>query len=55
MSEEDLKTMLRRFVKVYRRRSLKANEGKSKVVVLNGEEGLKCEVYVDGVRLEDVS
>ena len=38
-----------------RRRGLKVNEGKSKVVVLNGEEGLECEVYLDEVRLEHVS
>ena len=25
------------------------------VVVLNGEEELECEVYVDGIRLEHVS
>ena len=24
-------------------------------MVLNGEDGLECEVYVDGIRLEDVS
>ena len=29
--------------------------GKSKVMVLNGEEGLECEVQVDGVRLKHVS
>ena len=29
--------------------------GKSKVMVLNGEEGLECDVYVDGIRLEHVS
>ena len=38
-----------------RRIRLKFNEGKSKVMVLNGEEGLECEVYVDGIRLEHVS
>ena len=37
-----------------RRRNLKLNAGKSKVMVLNGEEGLECEVNVDGERLEDV-
>ena len=36
------------------RRGLKVIAGKSKVMVLNGEEGLKCEVHVDGVRLEYV-
>ena len=29
--------------------------GKSKAVVLNGEEGLECEVRVYGIRLEHVS
>ena len=37
------------FVEVCRRRGLKVNVGKSKVIVLNGEEGLQCEVYVDGI------
>ena len=43
------------FVEVCRRRRLKVNAGKSDVMVLNGEEGLKCEVHVDGIRLEHVS
>ena len=30
----------------------KFNAGKSKVMVLNGEEGLECEVHVDKIRLE---
>ena len=34
---------------------LKVNGGKNKVMVLNGEEGLECEVLVDGIRLEHVS
>ena len=37
-SEEDLR----------KRRSLKVNAGKSKVKVLGGEEGLRCEVCVYG-------
>ena len=41
------------FVDVCRRRSLKVNSSKSKV--LNGEEGLECKVHVDGILLEDVS
>ena len=44
-----------RFVKVCRRRGLKINGGMSKVMVLNGKEGLECEVYLDGIRLEHVS
>ena len=38
------------FAEVCRRRGLKVNAGKSKVMVLNGEEGLECEVHVDGFR-----
>ena len=44
-----------RFVEVCGRRGLKVNAGKSKVMVMNGEEGLECEVHVDGVLLEHVS
>ena len=35
-SEEDLRAMVGRFVEVCRRRGLKINAGKSKVMVLNG-------------------
>ena len=38
-----------------RRRGLKVNACKSKMMVMNGEEGLECEVHVDGIRLEHVS
>ena len=45
-----------RLVEVCRRRGLKVNAGKSKVMVLGREEGLECEVYVvDGFCLEHVS
>ena len=54
-SEEDLRAMVGRFVEVCRRRGLKVNEGKSKVTVLGGEEGLNCEVCANGIRLEHVS
>ena len=54
-SEEDLRAMLGRFVEVCRRRGLKDNAGRSKMTVLNGKEGLECEVHVDGIRLEHVS
>ena len=47
--------MVERFVGVCRRKFLKINTGKSKVMVLCGEEGLECEVYVDGIPLENVS
>ena len=43
-SEEDLKVM--RFVEVCRRRGLKVNVDKSKMMVLNGEDGLECEVHI---------
>ena len=54
-SEQALMVMVGRCIEVCRRRGLKVNAGKSKVMVLNGEEGLECEVSVDGVRLEHVS
>ena len=53
--ENDLRVMVEWFVEVCRRRGLKVNAGKSKVMVMNGEEGLECEVHVDGVRLDHVS
>ena len=40
-SEEDMKVMVSHFVKVYRRRGMKVNARKSKVMVLNGEEELE--------------
>ena len=55
-SGEDLRAMVGRFVEVCRRRGLRVNAGKSKVMVLGGEEeGLKCQVCIDGIRLEHVS
>ena len=36
------------FAEVCRRRRMKVNAGKSKVMVLNAEEGLVCEFHVDG-------
>ena len=38
---------MERFAKVCRRKGLKVNAGKSKVMVLNGEKGLECELPVD--------
>ena len=52
--EGDLKVMIGWFVEVCRRRRLKVNAGKSRVMVMNGKEGLEYEVYVDGIRLEHV-
>ena len=54
-SEEDLRVMVGRFVEVCRRIGLKVNAGKSKVITLNGEEGLEREVHIDKIRLEHVS
>ena len=45
---------MRWFAEVCRRRQLKVNADKSKVMVLNGEEGLEYEVHVDGIHLEHV-
>ena len=53
-SEEELRAMVGRFAEVCRRRCLKVNTGRSKVMVLNGEEGLECEFHVDSIHLEDV-
>ena len=38
-----------------RKRGLKVNAGKSKVMLLGAGEGLECEVWVHGIRLEYVS
>ena len=54
-SEEDLRVMVGWFAKVCKRRGLKVNAGKSKVIILNGEKGLDCEVHVDGIHLEYIS
>ena len=48
-SEDDLRVMVRGFTEMCRR-GLKVNAGKSKVMVLNGKEGLECEFHVDGIR-----
>ena len=53
MSEEDLMAMEGCFYEVCRR-DLKVNADKSKVMVLNGEVGLECEVRVDGMQLGHV-
>ena len=53
-SEEDLRVMERLFVEMCRKRGLNVSEGKSMVMILNGEEGLECEVHVDRIRLEHV-
>ena len=48
-SEEDLSTMVGCLVEVGRRRGLKVNAGKSKVMMIGGEEGLDCEDCVEGM------
>ena len=52
--EEDLKVMVGWYVEVCRR-GLKVNAGKTKVMVMNGEERLDLEVHIDRVHLEHVS
>ena len=47
--------MVGQFAEVCRRRGLEVNAGKSKVMLLNAEEGLECKVHVDGSRLKNVS
>ena len=47
--------MVGRFSEVCRRRRLKFNASKNKVIVQNGEDGLEREVQVDGNRLYYVS
>ena len=54
-SEEDLRVMVGWFPEGCRRRRLKLNVGKSKGMVLHGEEGLERKVHVDGIRLVNVS
>ena len=43
-SEGDLRAMVGHFAEVFRRRGQKVNAGKSKGILLGGEEGLECEV-----------
>ena len=53
--EEGLRAMAGLFAYVCKRRGLKVNAGKSKVRVVNGEEGLEHEIHVDRIRFEPVS
>ena len=50
-SEDDLRAMMQRFVEVCRK-SLKVNADKSKVMGMNGEEGLECDIRVDVARFK---
>ena len=54
-SEEDLREMVGQFAEMCRRRDLKVNAGKSKVTVLNEEEGLEYERHLNEICLENVS
>ena len=47
-SKEDLKVTVRHFAAVCRKKGLKVNADKSKVMVLGGEEGLEYESCVNG-------
>ena len=53
--EEYLRAMVGVFVEVCRKKGLKVHGGKSKVMALNGEEGLEREVQLGGIHLEHVS
>ena len=44
--------MVGHFVEVCRKRDLKVNADKNKVMGIGGEEGLGCKIHVDGARLE---
>ena len=46
---KDLKVMIRNSVEVCRRRALKLNTDKNKVIVLGWKAGLIGEVRVDGI------
>ena len=53
--DEDLREMVGWLAEVCRRRGPKVGAGKSKVMALNREEGLECEVHVDRIYLDHVS
>ena len=42
-----MREMVGRFTEVCRSRGLKVNSGKSRVMVMNGEEELEHEVHID--------
>ena len=52
---DDLRAVVGRFVEVCRRRGLKVNASKNKVMVLNRKEGFECVVFVARMRLQRVS
>ena len=51
-SQEDLRAMVGHFVEVCRRIILEVSGDKKNMMALNGEEGLECEVRVDGMLLD---
>src|SRR5678816_3730592 len=53
-SEESLRGLVKRFGRVCKRRGLKVNVDKSKVMVVS-EDSPQCEVTLDGEQLEQVS
>ena len=53
-SEENLRAIVGSFIEMCRRRALKINSGKSKVMVLGVEKVLECVVCVNGISLEHV-
>ena len=50
-----MRAILGRFAEVCRRRGLKVNASKSKVMMFGGEEGLEYDVCIDRICLEHVS
>ena len=50
-----MRAVVDRFVEVCRRRGLKVDAGKNKVMLLGGEDGLEYEVCVNRIRLDHVS
>src|SRR5678815_4489350 len=53
-SEESLRGLVERYGRVFKRRGLKVNVDKSKVMVVS-EDSPRCEVMLDGEQLEQVS
>ena len=47
-SEENLRAIVECFIEMCMRKGLKFNAGKSKVMMLGGEEGLECDVCING-------
>ena len=54
-SDEDPRAVVGPFVRVHRKRGLKINAGKNKVMALGRDEELEGEVCVDGIQLDHLS